>query len=209
MTIGMCWTPVSSSILSSSDPPLQATPCFSKTPLRPLFSLVQSPKCLWHSNLPWNPEQWFSPRPKTPQIKQKKGSHSIWKQEQNLKWKTFIPISTNLKTKPIFQAVLREDLKARVHSSKRSDLMVEMEISSSSSVVSWRCWDPPMIAWSMLLKGFNQTFVGYWDLERPVWEEGERKSFKYIYIYMLYVWDPKIYENQSPNISSQHLQSHN
>ena len=60
------WKPVSSSLLSSSDPPRQAAQCFSKTPF------LQSDKS-------WDPDQRNPPKPKTPQIKQKEGSHSIWR----------------------------------------------------------------------------------------------------------------------------------
>ena len=60
------WKPVSSSLLSSSDPPRQAPQCFTKTPF------LQSDKS-------WDPDQRNPPKPKTPQIKQKEGSHSIWR----------------------------------------------------------------------------------------------------------------------------------
>ena len=145
---GVWWTPVLSTILSSSNPSLLAAQCFSKTPLNPLLFLVRPLKCQRHS---------VSPRPKTPQIKQKKGSYSIWNQELNINWKTFISISTNLRSEPTFQAVLWVDLKARAHIPKRSNLVVEMEISFSSFVVSWKCWNPPVIIRSMLLSGFYQT----------------------------------------------------
>ena len=59
------WKPVSS-LLSSSDSLRQATQCFSKTPF------LQSDKS-------WDPDRRNPPKPKTPQIKQKEGSHSIWR----------------------------------------------------------------------------------------------------------------------------------
>ena len=60
------WKPVSSSLLSSSDLPRQATQSFSKIPL------LQSDRS-------WDPDRRNQPEPKTPQIKQKEGSHSIWR----------------------------------------------------------------------------------------------------------------------------------
>ena len=55
------WKSVSSSLLSSSDPPQQAVQCFSKT------TFLQLDKS-------WDPDQRNPSKPKTPQIKQKEGS---------------------------------------------------------------------------------------------------------------------------------------
>ena len=69
------WTPMTSFNLSSSDPPQLATLWFSKTSIKPILFLVQPPKYL---------RQSISPRPRTPQIKQKRRSHSIWNPDLKL-----------------------------------------------------------------------------------------------------------------------------
>ena len=85
-----------------------------------------------------------------------------------MNWNIFFPTSTILKSEPIFQTDLRVDLKALMfwclsassqpnrlssHSSKRFELPeVDIEISSSSSLVSWRCCNPSMTSWSLTAK---------------------------------------------------------
>ena len=96
-------------------------------------------------------------------------THSIWYLELNLNWRIFFPTSTILKFEPILQANLRVLFKAlifwcrfarswpkrfKTHSSNRSDLLVvEMDMLSSSSLVSWRCYILSMIVWSISVKG--------------------------------------------------------
>ena len=103
-------------------------------------------------------------------------THSIWYVELNLNWKIFFPTSTILRSEPNFQADLRvlfkvlkfwfwsaRNLPKRLsaNSSKSSDLLVvEMELFSSSSLVSWRCCNPSMTAWSIAVR-CRAEIMGY------------------------------------------------
>ena len=95
-------------------------------------------------------------------------THSIWYFELNLNWKIFFPTSTILKFKPNFQADLRVLFRAlkfwfryarrgpnklNAHSSNSFDLLVvEIEMSSSSSFVCWRYCNPSITAWSIIVR---------------------------------------------------------
>ena len=87
-------------------------------------------------------------------------THSIWYLELNLNWRIFFPTSTILKSEPIFQADLKVLFKARIfwcrsarscpdklkaHFNRFDLLVVEMDMLSFSSLVSWRCYRPLMI----------------------------------------------------------------
>ena len=105
-----------------------------------------------------------------------RSTHSIWYIELNLNCRTFCPTSTIRKSEPVFQAdrsvlfrahrflcrsASNGPNKLNAHSSSRSDLlMVEMVMSSSSSLVSLRCWMPSKTAWSMTVKKFCEL-LGY------------------------------------------------
>lgn len=106
-------------------------------------------------------------------------THSIWHLKLNLNCRMFCPTSTIRRLEPIFQtdrSVLfrahrlwchlasSRPNKLNVHSSRSSDLlMVEMVMSSSSSLVSLRCWMPSRIAWSMTVRRVCKL-SGYQDL---------------------------------------------
>ena len=90
-----------------------------------------------------------------------RSTHSIWHIEVNLNCRMFCPTSTIRRSEPIFQANQSVLFRARrfwcrsassrpnklhAHSSSRSDfLIVEIVMSSSSSLVSLRCWMPSKI----------------------------------------------------------------
>ena len=106
-----------------------------------------------------------------------------------MNWNIFFPTSTILKSKPIFQTDLSVDLKALMfwclsassrpnrlssHSSKRFELPeVDIEISSSSSLVSWRCCNPSMTSWSLTAKANDRLIKCH-------------KNYYYYYYYYYY-----------------------
>ena len=135
-----------------------------------------------------------------------RSTHSIWYIELNLNCRMFCPTSTIRKSEPIFQADWSVLFRARrfwcrlassgpnklnTHSSSRSNLlMVEMVMSSSSSLVSLRCWMPSKTLDPWLWR----SFVSFWVTKTrvdPVRGEstraaarekgsyGERKVFDY------------------------------
>ena len=108
-------------------------------------------------------------------------THSIWYFELNLNWRIFCPTSIIRRSKPIFQDDLKVLFRAhrfwcrsaksrpnklKAHSLKRSDLLVvEMVMSSSSSLVSWRCCMPSSTIWSIA----GRRFASLWGYQRPSW----------------------------------------
>ena len=108
-----------------------------------------------------------------------------------MNWNIFFPTSTILKSEPIFQTDLRVDLRALMfwclsassrpkrlssHSSKRFELPeVKIEISSSSSLVSWRCCNPLMTSWSISEGASYQAPRTTWSPGQTLIDEGVKK----------------------------------